>query len=443
MAIKTLLIAEAANPNLASVPLVGWSMATAIARSRPAHLVTHIRNRSAILKFGLIEEVDFTVIDSEAVAKPLWKISNLLRGKAGLGWTTNTAFAAISYYYFEFLVWRKFENAIKRGDFDIVHRITPLSPTIPSLLAYKCINAGIPFVIGPLNGGVAWPKGFEYARLKEREWLSYLRSAYKLLPGYKSTLHFASAIIAGSQDTLVKIPKKLHNKCFYIPENGINPNKFSMSAKPPAEKMSACFVGRLVPYKGPDMLLEALAPLLRDNRLHLDIIGDGPLMQNLLEFITKNKIKKNVTIHGWIEHENVQKIMSQSQLLLFPSIREFGGGVVLEAMALGLVPVVIDYAGPGELVHCDVGFKIQISNRLKIISTLRTQVENICSEPNKIFEMSKKAKIYVRTYFTWDAKAAQIAEIYDWVLNKQKIKPEFFKNIRRSTENSSASTKVH
>jgi len=427
MPIKKLLIAEAANPDWVSVPLVGWSLATAIARKTPSHIVTHIRNHAAISKTGLKEGEDFSAIDSDAVAKPLWRVSKLLRGNAGVGWTTGTAFSALSYYYFESLIWKRFGNAIRQGKFDVVHRITPVSPTVPSLLAAKCRAASVPFVIGPLNGGVPWPKGFDDARRKEREWLSYVRSAYKLLPGYRSTLDASAALLAGSRDTLRQIPSDYHHKCIYLPENAIDPVRFSMGPQQASpRRLHACFVGRLVPYKGPDMLLEALAPLLRDGFLHLDIIGDGPLMPALRDFVAKESLAQGVTLHGWVEHRKVPELMYRSQLLVFPSIREFGGGVVLEAMALGLVPVVVDYAGPGELVTKETGFKVPIGRRDEIIANLRKTVAAICKQPEQLAVMSKNARQRVDTLFTWDAKAAQVMQVYDWVLGRRSEKPDLF-----------------
>ena len=424
---RALLLAEAANPDWVSVPLVGWSLATAIARATPAHLVTQVRNRSAISNAGLVEGRDFTAIDSEAVARPVWRVSNFLRGKPGVGWTIDTACAAFAYYYFETLVWRRFANAIMRGQFDVVHRITPLSPAIPSILAKRCRRAGVPFVVGPLNGGVPWPKGFDAARRKEREWLSYVRSAHRLLPAYRSTLESAAALITGSYDTLQQIPAAFRHKCIYLPENAIDPQKFAMSAAPAAaEGLRACFVGRLVPYKGPDMLLEALAPMLRGGRLRLDIIGDGPLMPALRDFVRSQQLEPFVTLHGWIEHRKVPEIMCRSQLLVFPSIREFGGAVVLEAMALGLVPVVIDYAGPGELVTDATGFKVTMGRRDAIVAGLRAAVAAICDRPGQIAALSQAARKRARTLFTWDAKAGQVLQIYDWVLGRRTEKPAFF-----------------
>src|SRR5580700_152675 len=191
--VNPLLIAEACNPEWVSIPLEGWSHARAIQSLTGGHLVTQIRNRDAILRAGLIEGKDFTAIDSEAVAARVYKIASLLRGGKGKGWTTNTALNSLVYPYFERLVWKQFADRIRAGEFNVVHRITPTTPTSPSPLAAKCRRAKIPFVIGPLNGGVPWPAGFDSARRKEREWLSYIRGIYKLLPGSRSTRRNAAA----------------------------------------------------------------------------------------------------------------------------------------------------------------------------------------------------------------------------------------------------------
>ncbi|MFG0248152.1 MAG: glycosyltransferase family 1 protein, partial [Phycisphaeraceae bacterium JB051] len=198
---RVLLIAEAANPEWVSVPLEGWSHSTAISRIADAHIATQLRNRDAFVRAGLTEGVDFTAIDSQRVAKPLGELAYKLNGGKGKGWTTIMAFNALSYYYFERQLWKTFGADLKAGKFDLVHRITPLSPTVPSLLARKLSKINVPFVAGPLNGGLPWPKGFDGARRKEKEWLSYVRNAYKMLPGYRSMRKHASAMIIGSRAT--------------------------------------------------------------------------------------------------------------------------------------------------------------------------------------------------------------------------------------------------
>lgn len=426
---RVLVIAEAANPEWVSVPLVGWSIARALGNVADVHIVTQIRNRDAFLRAGLREGKDFTAIDSEAVVRPVWKVASFLRMGRGKGWTMMTAAAAISYPYFERLVWKSFGAAIRAGEYDIVHRVTPLTPTTVSPIAAKCDAAGVPFILGPINGGVPWPKGFEKERRREREWLSYIRNAYKLLPGRRRMFRSTRAILAGSMHTASEIPSEFADRVIWLPENAINLERFNrVSPQRLVEPLRTCFIGRLVPYKGVDMALEAAASLLAQGKLTLDIIGDGPMRAELEAKVKALGLESVVTFHGNLEHQRVQDVASKANLLTFPSIREFGGGVVLEAMALGVVPIVVDYAGPGELVVPGIGYKIPISPREGIIDALRQTLEGIVENPSDLPEMAVRAREQMQSKFTWPAKAEQIREVYDWVLGKRATRPDFRSN---------------
>jgi glycosyltransferase involved in cell wall biosynthesis len=419
---RVLLVAEAANPEMVSVPLVGWSSAMALAKVADVHLVTQVRNRAAILRYGLVEDVDFTTIDTEAVAIFLMKVSRTLK----MGWTLGTALSSIAQPYFEHLVWKKFKSRIRAGEFDIVHRTIPLTPTAPSLLASRCRRAGVPFILGPLNGGLPWPKGFDHVRRQEREWLSYVRSFYKLLPGYHSTRRDASAIIAGSRDVIEQMPAKYINKCVYVPENAIDMSRFvTRRTRLATRPIRGVFIGRLVPYKGAGMVLNAAVDLIRDGSLRLDIIGDGPEMAELKQIVEREGIGEGVTFLGWVEHTQIADHLVNSDLFIFPSIREFGGGAVLEAMAVGVVPVIVDYGGPPELATEETAYLIPMGNRSKIIERLREVLTAIAKDPTQIEEKSRAAIRRIERFFTWDAKAEQISGIYQWVLGQRPTKPDY------------------
>jgi len=440
---RVLLVAEACNPEWVSVPLVGWSLTRAIAARTDAHVVTQVRNAAAFDRAGLKAGRDYTAIDTESVAGPVWKLGERLRGGTGKGWTTLTALSSLMNYEFERRVWATFGREILRGRFDVVHRVTPVSPTVPSLLATDCRRAGVPFVAGPWNGGVPWPTGFDAARRREREWLSYLRGANKLLPGYRSTRRDASALLIGSIDTWKLEPPEAQRKAFYLPENAIDPARFPprppLRPKPPGAAVRVVFVGRLVPYKGADMLLEAAAPMIRAGTLVLKIIGDGPQMGHLRELIIREQLSDGVELVGWVEHAKVQDHLVHADLFAFPSIREFGGAVALEGMAVGLVPMVVRYGGLGELVTDKTGFLIDMSDRATIIASFRETLQQVIANPELIDARSAPARQRVMEQFTWDVKAQQVVEVYKWVLGQRADKPNWGMPFRESDDGNESS----
>jgi glycosyltransferase involved in cell wall biosynthesis len=425
--IKALLIAESANPEWTSVPLEGWNHAKALREIADCHIVTHTRNREAFLAAGLEEGLDFTAINSDRVAGPLFQLSNLVRGGENKGWTTSTAISSIAYYYFEHLLWKEFGNRIQSKEFDVIHRITPLTPTAASLIATKCKRSGVPFVLGPLNGGLPWPKEFTKARLKELEWLSYFREAYKLLPGYRSTRRDASAIIVGSSATAQQVPSEYHQKCVFIQENAVELDKIPQDIKDKdySLPLRLVFLGRLVPYKGCDIVIEALHEFIKNGQVQMRIVGDGPERESLEAMAKKYSIEDQIVFTGLLEHSLAYRELAQAHILTFPSIREFGGAVVVEAMANKTVPLVVNYGGPGDICNQQTGLLIPLGSREEIVSSLKKRMGEILSQPDQLGAMSTAARKRALELFTWDKKAQQSLEVYKWVLGQRPDKPNF------------------
>ncbi|MBJ6760823.1 glycosyltransferase [Myxococcaceae bacterium JPH2] len=423
---RVLLIAELCNPDWVSVPLEGWSLFHALTDVADVHLVTQVRNRENILKQGLVEGRDFTALDSTPVERPLDKVGGLLRGQAGVGWTTATALSVLPYYFFEELLWRRFGARIQAREFDVVHRYTPISPTTPSTLAARCQKAGVPFIMGPLNGGLPWPKGFGGARRREKEWLSYVRDAYKLMPFYRSTRENAAAIITGSRATRGQVAPEFQSKTVYVPENAIDVRRFGTAkAEAPAGlPLRVAFVGRFVPYKGMAMLIDAAAPLVREGKVQVEFIGDGAEMPNLRAQVAREGLESGVTFAGWVKHQELQGRLAKNHIFGFPSVREFGGAVVAEAMALGLVPIVMDYGGPGEIVSPDTGFAIPMGTPEEIVLRVREVLTKLAADPSVIGPMGERARARILKHFTWKAKAEQVREVYRWVMG-ERGQPDF------------------
>jgi glycosyltransferase involved in cell wall biosynthesis len=85
-------------------------------------------------------------------------------------------------------------------------------------------------------------------------------------------------------------------------------------------------------------------------------------------------------------------------------------------MALGLVPVVVDYGGPGELVSDGAGFKIKMAPRQQLIQEFRDRLDWLADNPTELRRIGLSVRARVEQQFTWSAKARQVAALYSRIL---------------------------
>ena len=414
--LRILVLAEFANPNWISVPLVGYQHAKALADLHQVTLVTRAHNLQDIAEhpnhFRAVNGLDLGFWDV------LLGLCFKYLFRDDFSSQAFTAFRIPFYFLFERRVWREYRQALKKGDFDVVLRLTPVSPVVPSPMAtWLKKHTRIPFVLGPINGGLPWPKGYKQAQ-RQKEWVSGLRDLYRYAPYSASTYKHAAAVVVGSSQTWNE-HVDIADRLFFVPENGID-ERLALPREASAEHrlLQLIFVGRLVPFKACDIALKAAAPLLKAGLAHFTVVGFGEDRERLQALCAVLQIDTAVTFTGELPHAEAMNRLRSADVLVFPSIREFGGGVVFEALACGAVPLVSDYGGPGDVVEPAFGFRIPQSDEQTSIAAFGQVLSSLEKDRALLQRLSQNGQQFARDSLSWKGKALAMSAILRWCLGR-------------------------
>jgi glycosyltransferase involved in cell wall biosynthesis len=239
------------------------------------------------------------------------------------------------------------------------------------------------------------------------------------MPFSRSTYQNAAAIIAASSQTCAEFAA-YSDKLFFVPEPGISRTMCSDDSRSQERraKLDLIFVGGLIPCKACDLALRAAAPLLRNDLARFDIVGDGPERNRLEKLVTSLGIGKAVSFCGWVSHDEVLRRLRCADVMVFPSVRDFGAGVVFEALASGAVPVVADFGGPGDIVKPDVGYKVPLTNESDFVAEMAKVLSELAHDNVRLHLLRRRGMAYARERLTWDAKAEDTTKVLQWVVRQ-------------------------
>lgn len=420
--LRILLLAPECNPESLTNPSIGYYQAEALARLHEVTLVLYASNEAAVRRGGAplhaIQPIRVPWLDWLYD----WSIRRIF--KHDYGRQSLTAASYPRHIFFELCAWRQLRRRIRSGDFDVVLRILPYNRVFPSPFAWLLRKGPIPFVIGPISGGLPWASGFPQLDKQRREagyWIWNLRAMAKHVPFARSTYADAVAIIAGSSHTCEELAMH-REKLFFMPtEIGVNPSLFEERPKSHSsrdDKLELIFVGRLIPLKACDLALRGAAQLLRAGVAHFTVVGDGPERQSLRDLTKSLGIEEAVSFVGWLTHNETLTALRKSDVMVFPSLREIGGGVVFEALTSGAVPVVADFGGPGDVVTPEIGYKIPLTNADDMILTVESALRNLAEDRNHLATLRERGMAYVRNNLTYDARARVITKVLLWATGR-------------------------
>lgn len=218
-----------------------------------------------------------------------------------------------------------------------------------------------------------------------------------------------------SEDKLVTILSGIELKRFkQLSENQKDNLKKELGI--PQDSLVIGTLGRLVPVKGTEFLIEAAKHVhFQHPNTSFVFAGDGPLRKRLITKAQELGLTKNTFFLGW--RENVSQILSIYDIFVLPSLNEGMGRVLAEAMALEKPIVASDTGGiPDLIVHGKNGFLVPPKNPVMLAKCIQILIEDKIKREN----MGKTGKEMVAG-FGHKIMIRKIADLYDELMAMKAI----------------------
>jgi glycosyltransferase involved in cell wall biosynthesis len=170
------------------------------------------------------------------------------------------------------------------------------------------------------------------------------------------------------------------------------------------------FIGSLIPLKGLDVLLKALASINSLALWSLTVVGEGPEGDYLKSLATDLGINTNIRFLGSISPGGIPQLMNDHHLLILPSYREGRPNVVLEAMAAALPVLATDIEGTRELIqHGQTGWLVPPGN----VDALSGALDDLLGGKRNLTAAGLAGRQWMQEQgLTWDNTAKLYSQLY-------------------------------
>ena len=384
--------------------VLGWNLVKQIARFHEVWVLTHNRDRAG-LEAALIEEPD-PALHFHYVGLPTF-LRPLLNYQGG---------HQIYYYLWQikaYLVARRLHEYV---GFQLFHHITYANDWMTSFIGAL---VPIPYVRGPGGGAHRTPKGMEREyTLGGRIWENVRalgQWVFRHDPFFLIGQSRAAAILLCNRESLSRTPEKWAHKVHQFPVNGVSSRDLNLTTdgKTRNGQFRVLTAGSLIRVKGFGLAIRAFNEFAANHpNSSFQIVGSGPEESRLRSLIQAAQPGAQVQLLQAMPRPQLLATMAACDVFLFPSLRDGGGAVVIEAMSAGKPVICLDSGGPDVHVNDECGIKITPSSSAATVHELAGALERLYQNQNLRLAMGKAGRKRAELVYHWDRLGERLMEIY-------------------------------
>ena len=305
------------------------------------------------------------------------------------------------------------ERTATGESFDVAHQVVPVAMRYPSPAA----GLGIPLVVGPVGGSLASPPAF-VAEEGATPWWQRLRrlDGWRLRrdPWLRGTYTSAGCVVGIAPyvtELLEGVPLR---RLEIMSETALHEVHAPVDRAGRQGPVRLLHVGRTVRTKGLRDTIRAVGHV-RDAGVELDVIGDGPDLPACERLVAELGLTGLVHFHGKLPRADVDAFYERADVFVFPSYREPGGNVSLEAMSFGLPVVVCRRGGPGANVSDACGFRLEAETPAQLARDCGDAIRTLVEDPALRQRMGAAGRRHVEAAHLWPQRVARMMTLYEEV----------------------------
>lgn len=313
-------------------------------------------------------------------------------------------------------------EAIARGErFDIAHQMLPQAMRHASPLRHF----SIPYVIGPLGGGLDTPAAFAHEVREGSSMVSRLRA----IDGWRLRYDLRLRASYIGADLILGVGPYIGDRLAPMGIRRFYPmHEIARSTLPPdqprkavAGQLSLFHAGRGVRTKGLRDVIRALGHLKDRPGITLTSAGTGEDIEACKAEARRLGIEDRITFLGRIPRDAVEDHYRRADVFCFPSFREPLGGVLLEAMANGLPIITAARGGPDFVVDPRSGIRVPVTDPETFARDIATAIQDLADDPERRLALGRGARAAIEAMDDWDQKASRLIGLYEEVLQARRV----------------------